>query len=139
MAKIIMVALAAARSQDTVIGLGGEILPKASAKVPYALVGPMVWNRGTDMEKTLMTLHMIRVPAKMRGQGVGGQLLADVIAWMRANSVKTLAFDNFDEDFWLSAAKKFPKNVVMSKRHRGRSYVGIVRSRANVNVEGLLW
>lgn len=123
----------------TFLSAAGKVLPKPDKKQPYIEIDMLTWNKGSELERNLPTLMMLYLPVRQRGKGLGLQLLDVVLTWMKANNVKYLAFDNFANDFWLSALRRRPKNVVLSKPYRGQSRVGFVRTSASVEVDGLLW
>jgi N-acetylglutamate synthase-like GNAT family acetyltransferase len=56
-------------------------------------------------------LETVIVPDECRGQGVGTELIQEVMKWCKAKNIKSLSFLAGNQDFWESLSKKFPKNI----------------------------
>lgn len=56
-------------------------------------------------------LDTIIVPDECRGQGVGTELVQEVLKWCKTKNIKSLYFLASNEDFWESMREKFPKNI----------------------------
>lgn len=121
-----------------IIALDGTLLPKPSAKIPYVILEDFIWNEGSPAEQSLPTITMLYLPTRMRGKGLAIQLLDQAIAYMAKHKIPYAAFDNFADDFWKSALRQRPNNVVLSKPYRGTSRFGFVRLRKSIKVDHIL-
>jgi hypothetical protein len=97
-----------------------------------------VWGEGEPEEQILPTLEMVFVPIKLRGKGVGKELITLVLKYMGKHRIPFLVFDNFDHDFWDSVTHNFP-NLVYWIKPRGKwaKSTGFLKRQPNVDVTSI--
>jgi len=57
------------------------------------------------------TLEHVIVPEEHRGNGIGTELVQEVMKWCSSKKIKRLYFYAMNEDFWNSLKDKFPKHI----------------------------
>lgn len=103
--------------------------------VAHARVAPVVWNKGTSEERTMLTLDWVHVPLRDRDKGIGKKLIQATLSWMCDNKIPFLVFDNYAQGFWASVTKNFPKLVVWPKGYSKR--IGILRQSSSVDTSDI--
>ena len=65
-------------------------------------------------------LQLIGVDPDFRGLGLAVEIFQKLLAWMRTNNKKNLAFLDNNPGFWQAMKQKFPKNIYISPSGDGQ-------------------
>ena len=114
-----------------------EASAKAVMGVPYIdLELQMLWNAGTESAQHLPTLSMLAVPKRLKGKGIGLELLSALLDFMKARKIPWLVFDNYNREFWSSVSKSMKDNVYFPKEFKKR--IGFFRLSHAVELGNIL-
>jgi GNAT superfamily N-acetyltransferase len=64
-------------------------------------------------------LDSVIVPDEYREQGIGTELVQEVMRWCKTKNIKSLYFLAYNQDFWDALRKKFPKNIRINLNREG--------------------
>ncbi len=82
------------------------------------------WSKMSKFNVIKSTLHHIRVPYELQGQGIGILLFKEILKFMEGNNIKEIWFENYNRKFWGKMKTKYYNNIKFKDNRK----IGVIRT-----------